>query len=36
MNDNDHVLPTPTCVSCYDPLAPIGGGWWCDHCQEFS
>lgn len=35
MND-DNLLPTPTCAACYDPMAPVGGGWWCDHCQEFA
>ena len=36
MNFDNRLLPTPTCASCYIPMAPVPGGWWCNRCQEFA
>jgi hypothetical protein len=34
--DRGALLPLPSCVTCFAAMDAIGGGWWCDACQEFA
>jgi len=35
-HEHTDLLPRPTCVTCFNPLDGIAGGWWCGECEQFD